>query len=423
MTAVDLTEADKWMLTGGAGEAARLAMRIVVAMAEVAGAERLIDVTSAHIDGCLYHGQVSLDFAERLVATGARVAIPTTLNVGLLDLLHPELYRGEPETAASARRLMDLYVEMACRPTWTCAPYQLPSRPSFGEHVAWGESNAIAFANSVLGARTDRYGDFMDICAAITGRVPDAGLHRTENRAGQIVFRLDRIPERLLTEDVLYPTLGHLIGMETGTFVPVLVGLPPGGTEDNLKALGAAAASSGAVGMFHAVGLTPEAGSLDEALLGREPVSTVQVTLDTLVRARDTLSTTDGGRLTAVSVGTPHFSLAEFARLTALLEAAPAPALVAFYVSTGRHVLSQVKERGWLPIYERAGVQLVTDTCTYITPIITGRGGLVMTNSAKWAYYAPQNIGAKVVFGSLEECVRSAMLGTVWRDPGMWEGR
>lgn len=423
MTTVDLTEADERMLAGDAGEAVRLAMRIIVCMAEVAGADRLIDVASAHIDGCLYHGQVSLDFAERLVAAGARVAVPTTLNVGLLDLLHPELYRGEPEDAARGRRLMDLYVEMACRPTWTCAPYQLPSRPSFGEHVAWGESNAIAFANSVIGARTDRYGDFMDICAAITGRVPDAGLHRTENRAGQIVFALDEIPERLLTEDVLYPVLGHLIGMETGTFVPVLVGLPRSGTEDELKALGAAAASSGAVGMFHAVGLTPEAGSLEEALQGHEPLRSVRVTLDTLVRARDTLTTGAGDRLTAVSVGTPHFSLEEFAKLTALLEAASGNAVVEFYVSTSRHVLSQVEARGWLPIYERAGIQVVADTCTYITPIIGGRGGLVMTNSAKWAYYAPQNIGAQVVFGSLEECVRSAMLGSVWRDPGIWEGR
>jgi predicted aconitase len=349
--------------------------------------------------------------------------VPTTLNVGLLDLLHPELNRGDPEIAAKGRRLMDLYVEMARRPTWTCAPYQLPSRPTFGEHVAWGESNAIAFANSVIGARTDRYGDFMDICAAITGRVPDAGLHRTENRAGQVVFRLDEIPERLLTEDVLYPVLGHLIGMETGSFVPVLVGLPKGGTEDDLKALGAAAASSGAVGMFHAVGLTPEAGSIEEAMLGREPVRTVRITLDSLVRARDTLSTMAGEHLTAVSVGTPHFSLAEFARLTALLEAAPAEAAVEFYVSTSRHVLSQVEAQGWLPIYQRAGVQLVADTCTYIAPIIAGRPGLVMTNSAKWAYYAPQNIGAQVVFGSLEECVMSAMQGSVWRDPGIWEGR
>jgi hypothetical protein len=198
---IQLEGHDERMLSGAEGEAARTAMRIVVAMAEVAGTDRLVDVASAHVDGCLYHGQVSLDFAERLVEQGAKVRVSTSLNVGSLDLIHPELYRGDPETATAGRRLMDLYVEMGCRPTWTCAPYQLDSRPAFGEHVAWAESNAIVFANSVLGARTDRYGDFIDICAAVTGRVPDAGLHRTERRRGRVVFRLSGLPDRVLEHD------------------------------------------------------------------------------------------------------------------------------------------------------------------------------------------------------------------------------
>src|SRR5947208_9347540 len=135
MTPVRLSRADQEMLDGGRGEASRLAMRIVVAMAGVSGADRLLDVTSAHVDGCLYHGQASLDFAERLAAGGAAVSVPTTLNVGALDLLHPDRYRGDPVTAAGARRLMDLYVQMGCLPTWTCAPYQLEARPGFGQHV------------------------------------------------------------------------------------------------------------------------------------------------------------------------------------------------------------------------------------------------------------------------------------------------
>jgi hypothetical protein len=179
---VELTESDRSYLRGERGEAAALAMRIVVEMAGVLAADRLIDVASAHVDGCLYHGIAGLEFAERLVAGGARVAVPTTLNVGALDLLHPDRYRGDAETAANARRQMDAYVAMGCRPTWTCAPYQLPGRPAFGQHVAWAESNAIVFCNSVLGARTDRYGDFIDICGALTGRVPFAGLHRDEAR-------------------------------------------------------------------------------------------------------------------------------------------------------------------------------------------------------------------------------------------------
>src|SRR6266498_4579720 len=173
MTQIELSAADQAMIDGNYGEAARFAMRMVLGQAEVVGAARLIDVTSAHIDGCLYHGQVSIDFADRLIAAGATVRIPSTLNVSALDLLHPDLYRGDPETAREARRLMDLYVQMGCRPTWTCAPYQLADRPQQGEHVAWAESNAIVFANSVLGARTNRYGE--DRKSVVEGKSVDLG--------------------------------------------------------------------------------------------------------------------------------------------------------------------------------------------------------------------------------------------------------
>ncbi len=420
MPGLSLAPLDLAMLQGEHGPAAALAMRIVVRLAGVRGAARLRDVASAHIDGCLYHGQASLDFAERLVQLGGRVRVPTTLNVGSLDLLHPERYRGDAETGRAARRLMDAYVALGCRPTWTCAPYQLPSRPRFGEHVAWAESNAIVFANSVLGARTDRYGDFSDICAAITGRVPDAGLHLTEHRRGQILFDLRRLPRRLLGEPIAYPVLGHLIGLQSGSRIPVLLGLPEGVAEDRLKALGAAAASSGSVALVHAVGSTPEAPTLDAALQGRPPEAVVEITAAELGRARDALSSTDRRDLAAVSLGTPHFSVAEFAELVPLLAGRRVHPDVEFYVSTGRWVLAEIERRGWPATLERAGVRLVVDTCTYITPIIGRRDGAVMTNSAKWAYYAPGNLGLEVVFGSLRECVASAVAGEVRRDDALW---
>lgn len=421
MTALRLEDGDRRLLSGAEGQAAQMAMRIVVRMAEMAGADRLIDVTSAHIDGCLYHGRASLDFAERLVEGGARVRVATTLNVGSLDLLHPELYRGDPETGRRAGRLMELYEAMGCRPTWTCAPYQLPEhRPARGDHVAWAESNAIVFANSVLGARTDRYGDFIDVCAAITGRVGDAGLHRQEARRGRVLFRLRGIPERLLHEEVLYPVLGHLVGARAGSLVPVLDGLPGDVSEDRLKALGAAAASSGSVAMFHAVGVTPEAPTLEAALQGREPDRVEEIGLSDLAMARDSLSTAAGGPLVAVSVGTPHFSVAEVERLVGLLEGKRVADGIDFYVSTGRDVLTEAGRRGWAARLEDAGVRVVVDTCTYVTPILRPRRGVVMTNSGKWAYYAPGNLGVEVAFGSLEECVRSAAEGRIWRDPDLW---
>jgi predicted aconitase len=275
------------------------------------------------------------------------------------------------------------------------------------------------FANSVLGARTDRYGDFIDICAAITGRAPYAGLHLDENRRGEILFRVSGLPDRLLGADVLYSVLGHLVGLESGTLVPVIDGLPAGTSEDRLKALGAAAASSGSVGLFHAVGVTPEAPTLEAALQG-EAVRTIEVTMERIARARDSLSTATEGDLDAVSVGTPHFSVSEFEQLVGLLDGARAADGVAFYVSTGRSVLAEAESRGWIEVCERAGVTIVADTCTYVTPILRSDARVVMTNSGKWAYYAPGNLGVQVVFGSLAECVRSAVEGKVWRDPALW---
>jgi predicted aconitase len=414
---VELTEADRARLSGAQGEAAALAMRIVVETAGVMGAEHLVDVVSAHVDGCLYHGLAGLEFAERLVAGGAAVAVPTTLNVGSLDLLHPARNRGDAETVANARRQMDLYVAMGCRPTWTCAPYQLPERPAFGDHVAWAESNAIVFCNSVLGARTNRYGDFIDICAAITGRVPLAGLHLDEERRARLVLRLDGVSERLLASDALYPVLGHLLGIEAGSAVAAIVGLPPETSDDRLKAIGAAAASSGSVAMLHAVGITPEAPTL-EAATGGENAPEVAVTSERLRSARDQLVTTEGDALGAVSVGTPHASLAELERLAGLIEGHRP--VVPFYVNTSRDVLAEAERLGWISALTKAGVEIVTDTCTYLTPIMGALDGPVMTNSAKWAWYAPANIGADVVIGGLEECVRSAAAGRVVRDETLW---
>jgi len=417
---VRLTPDDEGRLAGSQGPADEMAMRIIVRLAEAVGAERLLDITGAHIDSCLYHGQAVLDFADHLAERGARVRVPTTLNVSSLDLLHPELYRGDPEDGRQARRLMDRYEEMGCRPTWTCAPYQLEERPAFGEQIAWAESNAVVFANSVLGARTSQYGDFIDICAAITGRAPASGLHLDENRRATVMFRLAGVSAELLDSDVLYPVLGNLIGSKTGTGVPVVEGLPAGLGEDRLKALGAAAASAGSVGLFHAVGSTPEAPTLEAALGGMQPLRTVEVAPSDLRLAREGLNTAEGGDLATVSLGTPHYSVTEFAGLVALMAGRRVHADVDFYVSTGRDVLAELELRGWAGALTAAGVTIVTDTCTYITSILTDTVGPAMTDSAKWAYYAPGTLGVGVVFGSTGDCVESAVAGRVVLNEEIW---
>jgi predicted aconitase len=415
-----LSAGDRELLAGVHGEAARMALRILATMAEIQGAGELLDIASAHVDGCLYHGESGLEFAARLVAGGARVRVPTSLNVGALDLLHAGNFAGPPELADRGRRLMRAYESMGCRPIWSCAPYQIDHRPAPGTHVAWAESNAIAFANSVLGARTDRYGDFIDICAAITGRAPASGLHLTKNRAGEIVYRLDGVAAELLSRPVLAPVLGYLVGADCGTRVPVIDGLPLDVGEDFLKALGAAAASSGAVALFHVVGVTPEAPTLEAALHGAAPRREVAVTPAALRHARDKLSTAPDGPIAAVAFGSPHYSVDEFERLVPLVERWPPDPAVEVVVCTHRVALARIGELGWGDTLRRAGVRLVVDTCVVVTPILRAGPGALMTDSGKFAHYTPGNLGRDVVFGSVEECVRSAAGGRVWRDPDLW---
>jgi hypothetical protein len=422
---VALDDRDRELLAGRDGDGAALAMRLVVRAAEALDAEGLIPITRAHVDSCLYHGQASLDFVRRLVLGGARVSVPTTLNVGAVDLLHPELWRGDEATAVHGRLLMEAYRALGCRPTFTCAPYQVAdARPSLGEQVAWAESNAIAFCNSVLGARTERYGDFIDIACAITGRAPDAGLHRTDGRRAVLIVRLALdVPSALRDADALYPVLGIVLGRRAGSRVAALDGLPPNLSEDRLKAICAAAASSGAVAMFHVVGSTPEAPTLAAALQDREPDEEIEVGLAELRAARDGLTSAagaPGARIGAVSLGTPHASLAELRGIADELGDERVPSDVELLVSTGRDTLADAEAAGIAARLRDAGAELLVDTCSYLGPVLRPSDLPTMTDSAKWAYYAPGNIGAKVVFGSRRECLRSAVAGRVWRDDALW---
>ena len=210
------------------------------------------------------------------------------------------------------------------------------------------------------------------------------------------MFRLaDDMPERLLHDEVMPTCVGHIVGLRAGTDVPVIVGLPAETGEDRLKALGAAAASSGAVSMFHAVGITPEAPTLDDALGGNAVTREVVVTRDRVRAARDELTTVADGPIAAVSVGTPHLSSTELARL-----AAPSATIRRRSRCTRTPAGTSPSRRARSRTLAEAGVTVVSDTCTYITPILHDIDGPVMTNSAKWAWYAPANLGFDVVFGS-----------------------
>jgi predicted aconitase len=309
--------------------------------------------------------------------------------------------------------LRRLYEALGAQPTWTCAPYHLPGRPRFGDHIVAGESNAVTFYNSVIGARTNKYGDYLDVACAMIGRAPRAGLHTEAGRKASLLFRMSDIDSELMREQIFFHLLGHHLGRIAGRRIPAIEGLPARSKEDDLRALSAAVASSGGVDLWHGVGVTPEAPERDSVFSAGE---VYDVTLADLIAAREDLSSGRDGPLDMVALGTPHFSFAEFAALHRLLGGRHVKPGLVFYVSTSRFVRSLIEKEGWLADLERAGIVIVTDVCTYYSPAVRGASGRVMTNAAKWAYYAPGMLGVEVCFGSLEECIESAVRGEVWRD-------
>ncbi|HAV76422.1 MAG TPA: aconitase subunit 1 [Anaerolineae bacterium] len=415
-----LNEKDHAMLRGDNGPATKMAMSILVRMAEITGAKELLDITGAHIDSTVYIGDAGLEFAEKLAGLGAKVSVPTTLNVSGLDEHHWHEWAVPSEWARQAHRQMIAYQSMGTIPTWTCAPYQTEMKPSFGQQIAWGESNAIVFANSVLGARTERYPDLFDVCCAITGRAPAIGLHLIENRAGSLLLQLMDIPEALQLSDDLYPVLGHLMGKVALERIPVISGMNAVPTEDQLKALGAASASSGAVALFHMVGVTPEAPTLKSAFQGKLPRETIKITMGMLRESRRELTHTDSEKLDIVVLGSPHFSLAEFKQLAPLVAGKQKHPDVKFLVTSSRAMTQLAEKAGFLESLQTFGAQLTVDTCILTSPMLPQELKYLMTNSAKFAYYAPGLLGRQITFGSLKDCVESAVEGNVIRDETLW---
>lgn len=411
--ALELGDNERAIINGSKGEGAAMALRIVARTAELMGARRLIPIASAHIDGALYHGDSGTYFAEKLVEGQAKVSVRATLNVGSLDLTGCSGNRLPAHQAAMAKRMMRAYIRLGCEPSWTCAPYQAGHRPLTGTDVAWGESNAVVFCNSVLGARTNRYGDYLDIACAIAGLAPDYGLHRPENRHATVLVDISALNSQILRQPVVWPVLGNLYGRLIGDSIGVIVGhILNDLAEDDLKAFGAAAASSGAVGLFHVAGRTPEAPDSATALHGSAPLETIKITSQMLQDARRHLSTVIAEQIDAVAIGSPHLSLAEFDALEAVI--AERQLAVPLYACTGRHVLRELDKDNRRQRLERAGVIIVADTCVVVTPILPEKAGAVlMTNSGKFAHYAPGNTGYGVVYGSLSECVESAVSGRV----------
>ncbi|WLG92624.1 cis-3-hydroxy-L-proline dehydratase [Pseudomonas cucumis] len=411
-TAIELTEHDRALLDGQHGKAAQVAMQIVLRMAELQGARRLVDVTQAHIDGCIYTGPASLRFAEQLVQWGANVRVPTTLNSISVDQRRWRELGIDPALGEPASALGDAYMAMGAQLSFTCAPYLLDSAPKAGEQIVWAESNAVVYANSVLGARTLKYPDYLDICIALTGRAPLIGCHLDAQRKARLQIELPALGE---LDDAFYPLLGYHIGALAGSRIPLVRGLENRKPSlDDLKAFGAAFATTSAAPLFHIAGITPEA--IDpEQVLEMEvsiPVEKIRLT-DLLVSWRELNSARDS-RVDVVSLGNPHFSLSEFAHLARLCLGRHKHPDVVLAITCGRAVLEQAREAGHIAVIEAFGATLVTDTCWCMLgePVIPPGAKTLMTNSGKYAHYAPGLVGRKVHFASLAECVDTACSAT-----------
>ncbi|PVE25022.1 hypothetical protein DC522_07335 [Microvirga sp. KLBC 81] len=416
---IRLSEADQAYLRGAHGKAARIAMKVILRMAQLQGANQLIDVTQAHIDGCVYTGHGSLKFAQQLRDWGGKVAVPTTLNSISVDHRRWRAQGIDPAFGEPASQLGDAYVDMGARPTFTCAPYLLDSAPNKGEQVVWAESNAVVYANSVLGARTMKYPDFLDICIALTGRAPLAGCHIGSSRRAALQINLPKLED---LDDAFYPLLGYHLGLVAGNRIPVITGLERAApSQDDLKAFGAAFATTSSAPMFHILGVTPEAATLEDAT-GGESIPTIDIRIEDLFRSWRELDSASDQSVDLVSLGNPHFSFSECEKLAALCRGRKKHEDVTVVVTCGRATHDRAREAGILSELERFGVQFVTDTCwcMIIEPVIPPTAETIMTNSGKYAHYGPGLTGRRFHFGSLSACVDAACTGVVSGKLPLW---
>lgn len=404
-SALALSPADQAMLDGEQGQARQQAMRLICAMAINQGAEHLIDVTQAHIDGCIYASPANLTFAQKMADMDARVLVPTTMNAISVDRANWQAQGVPPGFGTPAAALADAYVKMGCRPSFTCAPYLLETKPGQAENIAWAESNAVIFANSVLGARTAKHPDFLDLCIALTGRAPLSGVYLDGPRRAHMILNV-AMPEAI--DDAFWPLIGYIAGTKAPDCIPLLTGLAGASpNRDDLKALCAAFGTSSAAPMLHIEGVTPEAAGATMPDAGHAAITRADMR-EAWARLNDGPEIVE-----LVAFGSPHFSLSECHHLAALLAGRPRHEQTHVIVTAGHGVIAQARDDGTLARLNASGVQVLQDICwcSISEPVFPPQTRALMTNSGKYAHYGPALSGRAVRFGSMADCVAAALSG------------
>jgi predicted aconitase/predicted aconitase with swiveling domain len=414
------------LLAATSNEAERMALRVIFQYAHIMmDKPAYTPVAQAHIDGCTYIGPGGLEFVKRLVQRGGRVAVPTTLNSMSTDRRRWEALGVPKQYAKNAIALGDAYLELGCLPTFTCAPYLL-APPKLAEDIVWGESNAVVYANSVLGSRTEKYADYLDICGAIAGIVPRIGAHVPANRVPEIVLdatelftsELSRIDE--LDLDTLFPVLGHLCGSKADGKLPILVGLESWSqriTKDHLKAFCAAYGTTGSSPLILIAGVSPEAKDARTVTkwLNDCGKSRICVTLQGLEETYGLLDkdAKDDTKIDLIALGNPHLSTTECEFLATLVEGRKKKESVRMIGCISREVY-QLSEKHARRL-EDFGMEFVSDTCWCMLldpPVIpTDPRGVTLTNSGKYAHYGPGLTGRRFRFAGTRDCITAATTG------------
>jgi len=394
---LNLTRREEQILNGKFGEGKALAMRLLVALGDVFEADRMLPVGSVQVAGVSYKtiGDPGIEFLEDLSKKGAKTVEKATLNPAGMDLKNWRAHKVPEHFAEKQLRIVSAFKKMNVQTTCTCIPYYAGNRPRFGTHIAWAESSAVTFANSVLGARTNREGGPAALASAIVGRTPRYGLHLSENRRPTHIVKV----ESQLNNQLDFSLLGYAIGEKIAQSVPMIEGLSKAPNLDELKALGASMAAGGAIGLYHIRDVTPESKRFrDEDTANLEKIVIGE---NETLKTKEKLSTAED--FDHVCLGCPHMSLTELHDLATLVSGKKLKKPI--WCFTSRRVHSQAMRKGYVNKITRAGGEVINDTCMVVAPFEEMGIQSVLTNSCKAAHYLPSMCKSNVMLGVLEQIV------------------
>ncbi|MFA6328459.1 MAG: aconitase X catalytic domain-containing protein [Candidatus Micrarchaeia archaeon] len=388
---MELTSDQQLMLNGEQGEAARQSMEILAALGKIYGARGMVPVTSVQVAGVSYKtiGEAGLEYLQDFAAAGARVCVPTFLNPAGMDREQWQALKVPAAFAKKQLAILSAFSKMGISSTCTCAPYLVGIRPKKGEHIAWSESSAISFANSVLGARTNREGGPSALAAAVCGCTPNYGLHLDENRVANLLVKVDA--ELKGTSD--FGAMGAFVGEAAKGKVPAFVGVKAA-SEDRLKSLGASMAAWGSTAIYFMKGITPEwrvAGGAEEITFGEKE----------LAATREKMG--GDGKPDIIAIGCPHASLAEIEEVAAKVRGKKLETRL--WVCTARKIKEAADKAGFTREIEAAGGNVVADTCMVVCPLEEMGMKHAACNSGKAAKYLTNMFKRKVVYGDVGDII------------------